>query len=181
MWMALTGSSVGASDMLYCGAATHYMTEAQTEGFMETIRAKGFSEKILRHFCEEKPESGVMKPNKGIIERCFSKNSVENVLAALGKEPAEWAQAQARIIESRSPTSLKLAHEHLRRAETLGFDEVLAQDLQLVRHVMRGHDYYEGVRAAVVDKDKNPQWRPATLADVTRDMVDNYFDSSRHV
>ena len=65
-----------------------------------------------------------------------------------------------------SPTSMKLAFEQLRRGRDLDFDEVMRMEYRIVRRVMEGHDFYEGVRAAILDKDKNPKWSPARLEDV---------------
>ncbi|MFA5899555.1 MAG: enoyl-CoA hydratase/isomerase family protein, partial [Hyphomicrobium sp.] len=87
----------------------------------------------------------------------------------------EWAQAVVAELNKRSPLSLKVTHRHIRDAQALDLRQTLCVDYRLACRFLDGHDFYEGVRAALIDKDANPRWQPATLEEVTANMVDEYF------
>jgi enoyl-CoA hydratase len=106
---------------------------------------------------------------------------VENILAGLDREggsgsaDAEWAQKTAAVIRSKSPLSLKLALAQVRRGNSWDFETCMRMEFRIVSRVIHGHDFYEGVRAVIVDKDNNPRWRPATLPDVGEAEVERHF------
>lgn len=74
-----------------------------------------------------------------------------------------------------SPISLKVTHQHVRQARALDLAAILVRDYRLASRFMEGHDFYEGVRAALIDRDRAPKWQPASLAEVSDAMVDAYF------
>src|SRR6202008_3482001 len=108
-------------------------------------------------------------------------DSVEAVLDALAVEAAdggtdaEWAEETRASLLTKSPTSLKNPSRQLTIGRDYDLDAALALEYRLTQHIMAGHDFYEGVRAMLIDRDRNPQWRPASLAEVTERMVEAYF------
>jgi enoyl-CoA hydratase len=106
---------------------------------------------------------------------------VENILAALDQEAgsggadAEWAQKTAASMRTKSPLSLKLALAQVRRGKSWDFETCMRMEFRIVSRVIHGHDFYEGVRAVIVDKDNNPRWRPSTLPDVGEMDVERHF------
>ncbi len=181
-YLALTGSSIGAADMLYCGLASHYVPSAKHHSCMSAVvgaleTGEGDIETVLAGFVEQPKPEGILQSKQSLIDRCFAGNDVPAIISALRESGDDWALAQADIISSRSPTSLKVSLAHLRRAADMDFDQVMAQDFTLAKHFMRGHDFYEGVRALLVDKDKQPKWEPKTLDSVTGEAVEGYFKS----
>ena len=90
-------------------------------------------------------------------------------------QDAEWAHDMLNELGHKSPTSLKVTLRQLVEGQGLEIEAALALEYRLTQHMMAGHDFYEGVRATLVDKDQKPQWQPATLAAVTDAMVDSYF------
>jgi enoyl-CoA hydratase len=105
---------------------------------------------------------------------------VEGILAALEAErgPAQtWAQGVLKDLAVRSPTSLKIAHRHVRMARDLDLRDTLIGDFRLARRCLEADDLYEGVRAVLIDRDHAPKWRPPRLQDVSDTMVDGYFRS----
>ena len=78
-------------------------------------------------------------------------------------------------MRTKSPTSLKVALAQVRRGRGWSFEDCMKAEMRIVSHIVHGHDFYEGVRAAIVEKDNAPTWRPASLADVSEDDVERHF------
>lgn len=104
---------------------------------------------------------------------CFS--TIEEIIDALRADSSDWAADTLKQLLQRSPTSLKVTLAQLHRAKNKTVDEVLDMDLHIARVMLQNHDFFEGVRAAIIDKDKNPQWQPKNIMDVTEDDVMSYF------
>jgi enoyl-CoA hydratase len=109
------------------------------------------------------------------IDACFDQPSVPAILAALEAEASGWGAEQIEELATKSPTSLAVTFRQLCNGATLGFDSAMRLEYRLVHRFMAGHDFREGVRALLVDKDRRPKWRPQALADVSDAMVDVYF------
>ena len=128
-----------------------------------------------------RPEPNTLAGREGVINRAFAGESVEAVLDNLrregqrGGEDAAFADMQAAAIRTKSPTSLKIALEQMHRGSAFDFAECMRTEFRIVSRVARGHDFFEGVRAVVLDKDNAPKWNPATLEGVTDAAVDRYF------
>jgi enoyl-CoA hydratase len=107
------------------------------------------------------------------VDRLFTGDSVEGILAALdagatqGGPDADFALAAARAIRQKSPTSLKITLAQLRRGRDLDFAACMRTEFRIVSRLLHGHDFYEGIRAVIIDKDQTPHWEPATLAAVS--------------
>uniref|UniRef100_A0A4W4HD64 3-hydroxyisobutyryl-CoA hydrolase n=1 Tax=Electrophorus electricus TaxID=8005 RepID=A0A4W4HD64_ELEEL len=102
---------------------------------------------------------------------------VERILENLQKDGSAFAQKQAEILSKMSPTSLKLTFRQLQLGASLNLQEVLMMEYRLSQACMRGHDFYEGVRAVLIDKDQSPKWKPSNLAEVTEQYMDESFSS----
>lgn len=172
-YLALTGNSIRTGDAVWSGMATHFIPSGSIPGFIEALEED--IEDGLKQFSAAPDRKGEAQENRQCIDECFGHYTVEDILAALHKNKSAWAKGTAATLESRSPVSLKVSLAHLRRAKAEDFDTIIARDFILAQHFMKGHDFYEGVRAALVDKDKLPQWVPARLSDVTEAEVDKYF------
>ncbi|HET7594444.1 MAG TPA: enoyl-CoA hydratase/isomerase family protein, partial [Stellaceae bacterium] len=109
------------------------------------------------------------------IDRCFGANSVEAIVAALEREPGDWAHEALAAMARASPLSLKITFRQLQLGRGMSVEQALALEYRMTQHVMAGHDFFEGIRAALVDKDQRPRWQHATLADVTAAEVESHF------
>lgn len=182
-YLVVTGGSVGPGDMLACGMATHFIPSADKAALVEALaEAPGRVEEIVKSASRAAPHppADVFGGQGALIDRCFSFNAVEEILKALGREKTGWAAETAGIIESRSPVSLKVSLAHLRKSRGQEFDAVIARDFILAQHFLMGHDFYEGVRAALIDKDRQPRWDPDRLEKATPEAVDHYFSRTGH-
>jgi len=181
-YLALTGNNIGPHDALWTGAATHLINAQSINTCLDGIKeaaskdaAQALFNKTLEEVAAPAPEKGPVEEKAALIDRCFAANTVEDILSTLRADNNAWAQETARTIESRSPTSLKVTLAHLRKAKGADFNDVTARDYVLAQHFMKGHDFYEGVRAALVDKDKAPQWEPSRLDTLTATEINKYF------
>src|SRR5262249_41051708 len=126
---------------------------------------------VLAAFRSE-PGPAPLAPLRGAIDACFGKESVEAIFAALAAERSLWAEEMLAALASKSPTSLKIAFRQLRLGRGLDFEAAMRLEFRLVQHFMAGGDFFEGVRAAVIDKDRRPRWRPAQLSEVSLETVE---------
>src|SRR5262249_45824661 len=135
-----------------------------------------FKEEVM-----ERAGAGNLMPERLAIDRWFNANHVEEILASLDTSAAEpgresdFARTAAAAIREKSPLSLKLALALQRRGRTLAFDECMRTEYRVVSRVVRGHDFFEGIRAVIIDKDQAPQWRPSTLATVSEAELERHF------
>ncbi len=175
---ALTGAPFNGPDAIAMGFADHYVPRADLEPFTAMVVAEG-PEAAVTAFAQEPPASP-LAAQRDWIDECFAGDTVADILAALrarGEGPAALSAAHAaNLISTRSPIALAVTLAAVRRAATLDtLEEVLVQEYRVSCASLRSHDLVEGIRAQLVDKDRNPQWSPSTLAAVTEQDVDAYF------
>lgn len=174
-WLGLTGASIGAADMMALGIATHYMNGDQLAAAFEQMIELEDPE-FLDTLSETPGGAGAkLVPHLDMIEKLFSANTVEAIVESLSQSGDGFAAETGKIIASRSPTSLKLTLAYLDRMHDASFDAVTAMDYRLAIRCMQGHEFYEGIRAALVDKDKSPRWQPGLLAEISDDVIENCF------
>lgn len=177
MYLALTGRSIGPADAYHLGLVTHCIPAAHFSEIHSGLVAADPVDPILdaRHM---QPDAGDLEPHRAAIARCFSADSVEGVVSRLQAEGGlaqAWAQEVLKDLAARSPTSLKITFQHVRNAKALDLQQTLQADFRLVVRCMEGHDFAEGVRASLIERDRNPRWQPNRLQDVTQATVESYF------
>jgi enoyl-CoA hydratase len=161
MYLALTGSAIGLADALDLGLMTHAVGREDFDAVIERLAGAADFAPFVR-----KREAGKLAPNRKRIAIAFAAASVEAILERLDRDGGEFAQGTARTIRTRSPSSLKLVFQELRYARELSLRECLAMEFRLANRVLFGPDFREGIRAALVDKDRDPKWQPPSLAGV---------------
>jgi enoyl-CoA hydratase len=173
-YLALTGARLGAADMLYCGLATHCVEDvAALPGLLESQNVDAVLE---RHASD--PGAAPLAQHRRAIDRCFSAMTVEDVLARLDTDGTPWAQETALLLRKKSPMSLKVTIRQLQLGAKLdSFAAAMRMEFRLARHFMAAADFYEGIRAAVIDKDQAPRWQPASLDEVSDEAVARYFEA----
>jgi enoyl-CoA hydratase/carnithine racemase len=185
LYLALTGARIQAADMLYCGFGTHYVRHdrmAELTSALAAIEWRAGEERaqvdaVLARFHED-PGAPPLASLRAQIDRCFAGDSVEAILAALSKEGTDWARDTRAVIERASPTSLKITFRQMKLGEPgMDIETALALEYRMTQHVMAAHDFYEGIRAVLVDKDQRPRWEPASLAEIGEPEVARYFES----
>ncbi|MDR7081859.1 enoyl-CoA hydratase [Arthrobacter ginsengisoli] len=169
---ALTGAHLSGSDALFLGLADHFVPSAKLAELAEALESEAPDAAVAR-FAEEEPPS-VLAAQQEWIDACYSSDDAEEIVRRLRTAGGEASEA-ADTIEAKSPTAVKVALASLRRARGLSLEEALEQEYRVGLRFLAGPDFREGIRAQVVDKDRNPHWQPATLAEVSRDNVESYF------
>lgn len=174
MYLALTGSRLKAADALYAGIVTHFVPDASIAGLADALCETDDVEGTLKAHAGDPGPPGLLE-HREAIDRCFAGASVGKILTALEAEASEWADRLAATIRSKSPTSTRITYRQIRDGAALDFEDCMRLEYRLVNRIFTGHDFFEGIRAVVVDKDQSPRWRPAGLDEVSDDMVATYF------
>jgi enoyl-CoA hydratase len=171
---ALTGAPFSGADAIAMGFADHYVPHDDLEAFTRAIVADGVPSALAGHAVEP-PPSG-LAAQQHWIDECYAGDTVEDIVAALRGQDAGPAHDAADLIATRSPISLSVTLAAVRRAAKLEtVKDVLIQDYRVSSASLRSHDLVEGIRAQLIDKDRNPKWSPATLHEVTASDVEAYF------
>lgn len=171
---ALTGAPFSGADAIAMGFADHYVPRDKLADFTESAVADGV-QNALATYAVEPPASPLLE-QRDWIDECYAGETVADIVAALRGRGAGPAEDAAKLIETRSPVALAVTLEAVRRAAKLEtLEDVLRQEYRTSCASVKSHDFVEGIRAQLVDKDRNPQWSPASIAEVTPADVEAYF------
>lgn len=186
LFLALTGWRLNAADAILCGLATDYVPSDRIPGLAEALAEVDWNsdgapledealvDRAIDRF-KAAPAVSELAAHRALIRHCFSAGSIEGILAALDAAGDDWAAKVAKIIRRQSPTSLKVTFAQIEQGASLDFDAAMVQEYRLSQAFMAGKDFYEGIRAVLVDKDNRPQWSPPDLAGVTSAAVESHF------
>ncbi|WP_206880425.1 enoyl-CoA hydratase/isomerase family protein [Alicyclobacillus mali (ex Roth et al. 2021)] len=190
-YLALTGESVGSDVLLAAGVANGWLASGERPSFEAELVKRGeqgeTAEQLQRWLNERfTPEHRPAEDVADFLQRVqayFDSPSLSDILARLreGSTRDPFAAKALDILRQRSPLSLAVTFEALRRARNATYREVLETDLNLALQFIRRGDFVEGVRAQLVDKDRRPRWRHADLASVTHEEVEAFFEPITHL
>ncbi len=178
---ALTGEAMGAADAIFCGLADHHVRSDRVPALIAELgRCRDAAElEPCVTAAASPPGPGWFAKHTGWIEPCYRHDQVPAILDALAARPEPAARAAAARIGRNAPTSLAVTLRALRNGRRFGrLEPCMEQEYQLATGLLRRPDFLEGVRAAVIDKDRNPSWQPASLAEVDLDEVERLFGST---
>ncbi|MGI9373665.1 MAG: enoyl-CoA hydratase/isomerase family protein [Hyphomicrobiales bacterium] len=174
MFMGLTGARLNAPDCMYAGIGTHYVPSGRFVALEEALTSSEDIEEVLNGFSADF-EASRYEVMQGAIDGHFGQGSVEAILDSLAGGDDEWAAKQTAVIGTKSPTSQKIAYRQIRDGAKTSFEECMKIEWRMVNRIYDGHDFFEGIRAVVIDKDNAPQWDPASLDEVRDEDVERYF------
>ncbi|XP_035771124.1 3-hydroxyisobutyryl-CoA hydrolase, mitochondrial [Neolamprologus brichardi] len=186
LFLALTGFRLKGRDVQRAGVATHFVESKKIPDLQkELVDLKSPSaEDVSRVLDSYQSQSSldaekpfILKKHLSDIDRLFSASSVEGIVKNLKTDGSEFAKKQTETLSKMSPTSLKITLKQLQAGAALSLQDVLVMEYRLSQACMRGCDFYEGVRAVLVDKDQNPKWNPSTPEEVSDQMVEQCFSS----
>lgn len=176
-WLGLTGARLDAGQSCHVGVANAFVP---SERHVELIGALGKAAldgsdaavaNVMIDFVEEPPVSELIP---GAVS-CFGEKTVPAILRALDNDGSEWAAKQATNICRKSPLAMCVTFEALRRGAKMNFQEVMTQELDISLNFLKTQDFYEGIRAQLIDKDRNPEWSHDSVNDVTEPQVQRLF------
>ncbi|XP_014162294.1 3-hydroxyisobutyryl-CoA hydrolase, mitochondrial [Geospiza fortis] len=185
-YLALTGCRLKGRDVLKAGIATHFVESEKLPALeKDLIALKSPSKEKIADLLNsyhmkctiDQEKEFALDEHMEKINSLFSANSMEEIVKKLKQDGSPFAMKQLETINKMSPTSLKLTFRQLREGASMSLQEVLRMEYRLSQACMKGHDFYEGVRAVLIDKDQSPKWKPAALEEVSDEFVDSCFKS----
>jgi enoyl-CoA hydratase len=183
LYLGLTGARLDTADALHAGFGTHHVPSGRHPALLEALTETGFSgdrfavvDGILGKFASD-PGASKLRAQQADIDRLFSADDMETIVTTLQGDGSDLAADALAAFDRMSPTSLKMTARQITENPDITIRDALILEYRLVSQVLLRHDFYEGIRAALIDKDRNPQWQPATLAEVTPDYIDAHFES----
>jgi enoyl-CoA hydratase len=179
MYLALTGHKIGAADALHVGYATHVVAARRMDELHAALVAAApatvdAARAVVEPFVIGAGASDLAN-RQDAIDRVFAAPTYVEVLQRLAGEDAPWAAAALADLAKRSPTSLRITFEQLRAGRMLDIKSCLIREFRMAQACMAGHDFAEGIRAVLIDKDHAPKWKPARLEDVDQALVAAHF------
>ena len=184
MWLGLTGARLKTADALSLWASVMPMSRLTVHGEVLTALSEidiGAREPLevidwtLEAFARMPEQETVLGTHREHIDQCFGVGSVEEVLAALQAQEQDWCGEQHAAILTKSPTSTRIAFRQIRTGAELEFEDCMRLEYRLARYCMTHPDFYEGVRAVIIDKDNTPAWSPASLDEASDAFVNDAF------
>ncbi len=175
-FMALTGARLDGAECHYLGLATHYVASTDLPDLIDRIINAPARIAGAVGAAESKAPEARIAANESFIARLFVSDRLEDLIAALEADGGEWALTELATIRTKSPLSCKVSLRLLAEgASRADFAAEMVAEYALATHVVRTHDFIEGVRALLIDKDNTPDWQPATPEAVTDTMLDQLF------
>ncbi|CAF3353161.1 unnamed protein product [Rotaria sp. Silwood1] len=185
VFLGLTGYRLRGIDNYHAGIATHFVPTNKLEEIeRKLVEIPNADYNTVNAFLNQHAkmtdaqERFSLERELPLINDLFSidTKNVETILEKLKSNGSDFALKQLSILEKMSPTSLKLTFEQIKRGKNLNLKDCLIMEYRMVQNVMKGHDFFEGVRAVLVDKDNKPQWKPNSLKNVSDKEIEQYFE-----
>ena len=180
-YLALTGTTIGGADAIYAGVADTLIATSDWPALRDALANAPLQatnkdvRSILARFAAANVDAPLAK-HRELIDRAFAHDTVEAIVAALEQDGSDFAQATLKAMSEKSPTALKVTLELLRRGrKSKSLKETLVREYNSALAVFDSAEFIEGVRAAIIDKDRQPKWSPALIGDVTPEIVAGYF------
>jgi len=176
-WLGLTGARLNAAQSLEIGVANGFIPSDKHAAFITRLgKAKldGSQEAVVAVMADFQ-EKGPMDADMPAALSAFSEKDVPSILTALDGMAGDWAAKQAKTIRRKSPLALAVTFEAIKRGLDLDFKEAMRKELDLSLNFLKTQDFYEGIRAQLIDKDRNPKWSRDRLDGVTSAQVERLF------
>ncbi|MFL1999055.1 enoyl-CoA hydratase/isomerase family protein [Lysinibacillus irui] len=189
-YLALTANIVKASDVLYAGVADCYLESKNWPKLRQAMMEKRWSldsaeqeiNQLLKQYSLSiSPPSSLLSSEQEKIDQHFQFETIEDIVSSLNttaEKGDEWAEKTVNTLLSKSPTSLKVTLHQLQEGKDKQLYECLEMEMNVAMNFMKCHDFYEGVRSVLVDKDRAPKWNPAVLEDVSEERIASFFHYS---
>ena len=182
-FLALTSHRLKIADGVWAGIVDAHVPSARMDELQAALGAAdiggpGADQQVAAIIAKFTADPGLptLPAMMKDIDRCFSAESVPEIVARLKAHPGEWAQKQLAALQKLSPLAMAITLEQLKRCANRSFEDSMTIEYRMSQACMKpGHDFFEGVRALLIDKDQKPKWNPATIEGVTREMVDAHF------
>ncbi len=185
LYLGLTGHRLKAADCLYVGLAETYIPSSDIALAIKALDSivwngdRAAADAEVQHRLAAfggQPGDSELRGVRASIDEAFGTDSLDGLLQELEADDDDWRTKQAEVLGKMSPTSLCVAFRQIRLGENLSFEACLRMEYRLARAFMTSHDFYEGVRATIIEKDGSPRWRPATVDEVQERAILEMFE-----
>jgi len=175
-FLALTGARIDGAECVALGLSTHYVPGERLDELKQALIANPAEiDRLVAEFAEAPPEARIIG-NRNKIDRLFAADRYEDVLAALKADGSEWAQKELATLATKSPQTCKVSLRLLAQGrDHVDFAEEMKVEYRVAAHICQRHDFIEGVRALIIDKDNSPKWDPPTPEGITDHLLDQIF------
>jgi enoyl-CoA hydratase len=180
-YLGLTSARIPYNDCAMLGLVNHIVPQNSFSEIIYALADTSLEEnanatvtEIMERFAIAYPKSALLDHVKE-IETCFSQNTLEEIFQSLAENGSEWCLQTLAILKTKSPTSLKVTLKALQEGEKASFSDCMRIEYRLTNRFLEAHDFFEGIRAAIIDKDQAPKWKPSELENVTMDAVKQFF------
>jgi enoyl-CoA hydratase len=183
-YLGLTGAKLECDDCVALGIAHQKVPRENIPKliamlvdceFDQANNSRAAVTQVIEQFSVEVNPETTLLAKQAMIEESFSRGTMEKIIQHLQQQKDAFSQATALALLKKSPTSLKVTLRALQEGEDLDFDACMTQNYQLASRFLQGHDFMEGIRAVIIDKDHVPRWNPNLLEEVTEEEVEKYF------
>ncbi|CAI5445536.1 unnamed protein product [Caenorhabditis angaria] len=176
MFLALTGYRLLGADTFHAGMATHFVESSSLGDLQNNLtNLKNVTESAVDKAIKSLEPSNIpefsLSNHITQIKNCFGGRSIEEIIQNLEKDGSDWAKKQIQTLNKMSPTSLKITHRQISEGARLSYSKIFTMEYRLTQRFLEDPDFHEGCRAILIDKDRNPKWNPAKLADVTEETM----------
>lgn len=186
VYMALTGKRYQATDALYIGMLTHIIASHHQQNVLNALIATPFNgedsnsavDTILQSFTVT-PELASVATHYTMIDKCFADDELTKIIANLRNQRKPWAEDTLRALLAQNPLSLQVTLQQMRRGVALDFDHCLQMEYRLTQRFLKNNNFYEGVRAQLIDKDRQPRWDPPLVEEIAHTAIDHFFDEQQ--
>ncbi|HZW12998.1 MAG TPA: enoyl-CoA hydratase/isomerase family protein [Noviherbaspirillum sp.] len=182
-YLGVTGETINAADALYAGLADVFVPVEKLPALQELLatHTSGDVRQVVQAFAEPfrsqaDPANSMLATERGAIDRHFAHDDVRKICASLAGDASQFAQKTLAVMNKRSPLMMCVTLAQLRRGASMSVADCLRLERTMVRRSFEHGEVLEGIRAVVIDKDNAPNWNPKSLNDVTRDMVNHFFE-----
>lgn len=175
IYCALSAGRLKQGDALATGVLTHAVKAENLDDLARSLETASDVGAALAPYLVA-PERGPVSEALGEIEEIFSADRVDTILERLEASGTDFAQKALAAIRGKSPTSVLIAFEQMRRGEALSFNDCMKLEYRIVSRILQGTEFYEGIRAVLVDKDQAPKWSPSQFSQVDSADLASYFE-----
>jgi enoyl-CoA hydratase len=173
-YLGVTGARIGCGDAVALGLASAYVPSRRHGAVVDRLVDGEDPGAAIAAESARAPRAALLE-HQALIDHCFSAPTVAGIAERIAAENSDFARKTLEAISTKSPTSLAIALRQMQIGAALGIEEALRVEFRIAARIAKGHDFYEGVRATIIDKDHRPQWRPAEIAAIGAAEIDPYF------
>jgi len=184
LFLALTGNRLKARDLFFSGVATHFVESRELPYLEDELlnldnpTDENVKELLASYHkkCDDKEATFSLQDKLQSIDKLFGGKDMESIFNALESDGSEWAIKQLELLKKMSPVSIKITHRQCEEGAKLSLADTLKMEYRMSQGCMANDDFYEGIRAVLIDRDHSPKWSPPTIEGVSDELLDTYFE-----